>query len=69
MAGRPGYVQRTFRLKPDTVALLDRYSRATGVSRTFAVEKAISEYLARNSDRGAGPGTCAPEKKGDDGTC
>lgn len=41
------YVQRTFRLHAGTVEMLDEYSSRTGVTRTFAVEKAITEYLER----------------------
>lgn len=53
------YVQRTFRLQADTVRKLDEYSKRTGVTRTFAVEKAILEYLAGS---GGSPGAAA--KKG-----
>lgn len=46
MDGEHKYVQRTFRLKAETVRKLDEYSQRTGVTRTFAVEKAILDYLS-----------------------
>lgn len=46
MDGGHKYVQRTFRLKAETVQKLDEYSQRTGVTRTFAVEKAILDYLS-----------------------
>lgn len=42
---RKEYVSQTFKLTPGLVERLDSYSKSTGVSKTFAAEKALTEYL------------------------
>lgn len=41
------FTAQTFKLRTDLVKKLDRYRKETGVSKTFAVERAIEEYLAK----------------------
>ena len=43
---RAGFRAQTFKIRPDLVERLDRYSATTGVTKTFAVERAIEAYLA-----------------------
>ena len=43
---RTGFKAQSFKLRPDIVEKLDRYSETTGVTKTFAVERAIEAYLA-----------------------
>ena len=43
---RTGFKAQSFKLRPDIVEKLDRYSEMTGVMKTFAVERAIEAYLA-----------------------
>lgn len=43
-------VMSTFKLRSDIVDRLNKYSSETGVTKTFAVEKALEQYLARYDD-------------------
>lgn len=43
-------VMSTFKLRSDIVDKLNRYSAETGVTKTFAVEKALEQYLGRYED-------------------
>lgn len=40
------FTAQTFKLNPELVERLNRYSATTGVSKTFAVERALEAYLA-----------------------
>lgn len=39
------FISQTFKLRADLVERLDAYRKQTGVSKTFAIEKAIEKYL------------------------
>lgn len=39
------YISQTFKMRADLVRRLDEYRAATGVSKTFAIEKAVEKYL------------------------
>ena len=44
---RTGFRAQSFKLRLDIVEKLDRYSEMTGVTKTFAVEKAIEVFWPR----------------------
>lgn len=39
------YISQTFKMRTDLVKRLDEYREKTGVPKTFAVEKALEQYL------------------------
>lgn len=42
---KSNYEARTFRLPPETIERMDRYSNESGVSKTAMVEMALRAYL------------------------
>lgn len=43
--GKKEFISQTFKMRADLVERLDTYREQTGVSKTFAVEKALEKYL------------------------
>jgi len=43
--GKKESISQTFKMRADLVERLDAYRKETGVSKTFAVEKALEKYL------------------------
>lgn len=39
------FISQTFKMRADLVERLDMYRAQTGVSKTFAIEKALEKYL------------------------
>lgn len=42
---KKNYISQTFKIRADLVERLDAYRAENGVSKTFAVEKALLKYL------------------------